>query len=152
VGVLTALPMWMLLKPANKSNVTDNPKPNSMSARQILQYNPKLKERSRSLRKSMTEAEVKLWIHLRKKQISNLQFYRQRPIGNYIADFYCPDAKLIIELDGGQHYQDEGREYDTQRDAYPRGLGLTELRFSNLDILRNMNGVIEVITDTVNRH
>jgi very-short-patch-repair endonuclease len=120
-----------------------------MSNHPVLQYNSKLKERARSLRKNMTEAEVKLWVHLRKKQVSNLQFYRQRPIGNYIVDFYCPDAKLIIEVDGGQHFQDEGREYDENRDAYLQSLDLTVLRFSNLDVMRNIGGVMDTIAEIV---
>jgi len=116
-----------------------------MSRRQILKYNPKLKDRSRALRKKMTEAEVKLWTCIRKKQVADLQFHRQRPIGNYIVDFYCPDAKLVIEVDGGQHYQNEGREYDKERDAFLKGLELKVLRFSNLDVLKNIAGVMDRI-------
>jgi very-short-patch-repair endonuclease len=123
----------------------------TMSNHPILQYNSKLKDRARSLRKNMTEAEVKLWVHPRKKQVSNLQFYRQRPIGNYIVDFYCPDAKLIIEVDGGQHFQDEGLEYDEKRDAYLQSLDLTVLRFSNLNVMRNIDGVMDTIAEIVKR-
>ena len=84
------------------------------SNRIIQPYNPKLKKRARRLRKNMTDAEVKLWNHLRRKQIKGLQFFRQRPIGNYIVDFYAPEAKLVIEVDGGQHYNKEGLGYDEQ--------------------------------------
>jgi very-short-patch-repair endonuclease len=122
-----------------------------MSRRQILKYNPKLKERARELRKNMTEAEVKLWVHIRKKQVFDLQFYRQRPIGNYIIDFYCPDAKLVIEVDGGQHFEDEGREYDEKRDAFLHSLKLKVLRFSNLDILHNIGGVMDRIEEFVRK-
>jgi len=97
----------------------------------------------------MTEAEVKLWVHLQKKQIAGIQFFRQRPIGNYIVDFYAPDVKLVIEVDGGQHYENEGLEYDEIRDAYLKGHGLNVLRFSNLDVLQNINGVIERITEVI---
>jgi len=120
-----------------------------MTKRQIIPYNPKLKERARSMRKNMTEAEVKLWVHLQKKQIAGIQFFRQRPIGNYIVDFYAPDVKLVIEVDGGQHYENEGLEYDEIRDAYLKGHGLNVLRFSNLDVLQNINGVIERITEVI---
>ena len=74
----------------------------------MLLYNPKLKKYSQELRKNMTDAERQLWSKLRGKQLKGLQIYRQRIIGNYIVDFYCPKANLIIEIDGGQHYTDEG--------------------------------------------
>ena len=120
-----------------------------MSRRRILAYNPKLKDRAGDLRKNMTKAEVKLWVHIRKRQIAGLQFYRQRPIGNYIADFYCPEEKLVVEVDGGQHYETEGLRYDEEWDAYLRGLDLNVLRFSNLDVLSNICGVIEKIENIV---
>ncbi|MEI6587613.1 MAG: DUF559 domain-containing protein, partial [Candidatus Moraniibacteriota bacterium] len=63
-----------------------------------------LKNTARKLRNSVTEAEHKLWQYLKKKQVKNLQFYRQRPLGKFIVDFYCPAAKLVIEVDGGHHY------------------------------------------------
>jgi very-short-patch-repair endonuclease len=66
-------------------------------------------------------------------------------MGSYIADFYCPKVSLIIELDGGQHYSDEGREKDAVRDDYMRQLGLTVLRFSDRDVFENLDGVIEVV-------
>ena len=66
----------------------------------------------------MTEAEKLLWSKVRKKQLKGYQFYRQKNIGNYIVDFYCPAAKLVIELDGGQHYSPKGKEKDKRRDAY----------------------------------
>jgi very-short-patch-repair endonuclease len=103
------------------------------SSRIIQPYNPKLKKRARRLCKNMTEAEVKLWNHLRRKQIRGLRFFRQRPIGNYIVDFYAPEAKLVIEVDGGQRYEEEGLEYDEKRDAFLEGHGLKVIRFYNLD-------------------
>jgi len=74
----------------------------------MLLYNTNLKKYSQELRKNMTDAERLLWSKLRVKQLKGLQIYRQRIIGNYIVDFYCPKANLIIEIDGGQHYTDEG--------------------------------------------
>ena len=120
-----------------------------MTKRQIVPYNPKLKERARKLRKNMTDAEVTLWLHLRKKQINGLQFFRQRPIGNYIVDFYAPDKKLIIEVDGGQHYEDEGLLNDKIRDEFFLSQGLNVIRFSNLDVLQNIEGVVEKIMEVV---
>lgn len=74
----------------------------------MLFYNTKLRKYSQELRKNMTEAERLLWSKLRRKQLKGQQIYRQRIIGNFIVDFYCPKSKLIIETDGGQHYTDEG--------------------------------------------
>ena len=115
----------------------------------IYHYNPQLKTRSRRLRKNMTEAEIILWNHIRRKQINGVQFFRQRPIGNYIVDFYAPESKLVIEVDGGQHFEDEGIKYDKARDAYLKGLNLKVLRVSNLDVLNNMEGIVERIIELV---
>ena len=92
-------------------------------------YNRELKLRSRELRSSMTDAEIRLWSKLRRKQVHSLQFCRQKPIGNFIVDFYCPKARLVIEIDGGQHYQEQGMDRDAARDSYLRGLGLEVIRF-----------------------
>jgi very-short-patch-repair endonuclease len=123
-----------------------------MSRQPILKYNPKLKDRARELRSQMTEAEVKLWQQLRMRQVEGIKFFRQRPIGNYIVDFYAPEAKLVIEIDGGQHYNKEGLEYDEERDAFLEGHGLKVIRFSNLDVLRNTEGVVEKIIEVVGHH
>jgi very-short-patch-repair endonuclease len=112
-------------------------------------YDKKLKERSRLLRTSMTDAERLLWSKLRMRQLYGLVFYRQKPIGEYIADFYCPKAKLIIEVDGGQHYSSEGLEYDKVRDEYMAGLGLEVMRFTNTDVLTNIEGVVESIEGVI---
>lgn len=113
----------------------------------MLPYNKKLKARSRKLRSSMTDAEIALWGKLRRKQLLGLQFYRQKPLGNFIVDFYCPAARLVIEIDGGQHYEEEGRIRDGLRDGYLENLGIRVLRFSNLDVLKNIEGVIAVIIE-----
>ena len=110
-------------------------------------YNKKLKSRSRELRSSMTDAEIKLWSKLRRKQLYRLQFCRQKPIGNYIVDFYCPKARLVIEVDGGQHYKEQGMVRDAARDSYLSGLGLEVIRFSNRDVLYNLDGVMAVIVE-----
>lgn len=115
----------------------------------MLRYNKNLKEFSRSLRKNMIDAERLLWERLRGKQIKGYQFYRQKIIGNYIVDFYCPKAKLVIELDGGQHYSTEGKERDRKRDAYITHLGLSVLRFSDRDVFENMQGMLEKIGESL---
>ena len=93
----------------------------------------------------MTDAEILLWSKIKGKQLKGVQFYRQKIIGQYIVDFYCAAAKLVIEVDGGQHYTDDGRTRDAQRDTYMKGLGLKVLRFSDTDVLTNIEGVVEHI-------
>ena len=110
-----------------------------------LPFNRNLKPFARALRKNMTDAENALWSKLRRKQLNGLIFYRQRNIGNHIVDFHCPAAKLIVELDGGQHYSVEGRAKDDIRDACMVNLGLKVLRFSDLDVLKHMDGVLSVL-------
>ena len=113
-------------------------------------YNKKLKQPSRDLRNNMTDAEQLLWQRLRRKQILGLQFYRQKPILNFIVDFYCPAANLVIECDGGQHYTAEGLEADRARDQALAQLGLNVLRFDNRQILTEIDGVVEKIYCVVN--
>ncbi len=118
----------------------------------LLKYNGKLKSASRELRKNMTEAEKMLWSKIRGKQINDMQFYRQKTIGNYIVDYYYPKAKLVTEVDGGQHYEKEGTEKDKARDEYLRSLGLKVLRFTNIEVLKNIEGVVEKIIEEASRN
>lgn len=111
----------------------------------MLDYNPKLKPLSRQLRTSMTEAEQKLWERLRGKQLHGVQFYRQKPLGPYIVDFFGPKVKLVIELDGGQHFEESHRVCDTVRDEWLRQQGLMVLRFDNLQMLQETEAVLEEI-------
>jgi len=105
---------------------------------------------ARKLRKDMTREERKLWYDcLRNLPI---RFYRQKPIGNYIADFYCPKLKLVIELDGSQHYQDKGIVYDTERTKeLSKYKEIKVLRIPNNQIDQNFNGVCEYIYAMVNK-
>ena len=112
-------------------------------------YNKNLKQPSRDLRNNMTDAELLLWKRLRRKQILGLQFYRQKPILNYIVDFYCPSANLVIECDGSQHYTKDGLDADRVRDEALTELGLMVLRFDNLQILNEIDGVVEVIFEII---
>jgi len=99
----------------------------------------------RRLRKNQTEAEKKLWVFLRNKQIVGVKFRRQFSIGDYILDFYAPKYKLGIEADGGHHYEEEGKQKDEKRTRELGKLGVKVLRFSDIDILRDIEGVWEVI-------
>ena len=112
-------------------------------------YNKNLKQASRDLRNNMTEAEKLLWTRLRGKQILGLQFYRQKPILNFIVDFYCPAANLVIECDGSQHFTDEGLEADRVRDQALAELGLRMLRFDNGMVFRETDVVVQVIYDVI---
>jgi len=111
----------------------------------LLPYNQRLKQLARNLRQNQTEAETFLWQKLRKKRLKNCQFYRQRIICNYIVDFYCPEAKLAIEIDGGQHYSEPGLAKDAVRDQHLADLGLMVLRFSAREVFENTEGVLERI-------
>lgn len=108
-------------------------------------YNKNLKLASRDLRNHMSDAEKLLWSRIRNKQILGLQFYRQKPILNYIVDFYCPAANLVIECDGSQHFTNEGLEADRIRDEALAQLGLKVLRFANGQVMGRLDDVVEVI-------
>ena len=102
-----------------------------------------LQTRAKKLRQNMSEAETRLWHHLRAGRLNGYKFRRQQPMGNYIVDFVCVTPKLIIEADGGQHA--EQAEYDQARSLYLNGLGFTVLRFWNDDILRQTEEVLAEI-------
>jgi very-short-patch-repair endonuclease len=106
-------------------------------------------DRSRHLRKNQTDAETKLWQVIRNRGLSGAKFRRQFPLDKYILDFYSPELKLCIEADGGQHYTNEGEQNDGIRTKTLRNLGIQVLRFSDRDILLNIEGVCEVIQKTI---
>lgn len=93
----------------------------------------------------MTDAEKHLWARLRRKQLKDCQFYRQKIIGQYIVDFYCPRAELVIELDGGQHYEEYNMEKDSLRDDTLTRMGLKVLRISDREVFENIESVMEKI-------
>ena len=115
----------------------------------MLRYRANLKQPARRLRHQQTEAEQLLWAHVRRKQIGGVPFYRQKPIGPYIVDFYAPAARLVIEVDGSQHFEPEHAAQDMARDAYLAALGLTVLRFDNRQVLTETKAVVEAIGDVV---
>jgi very-short-patch-repair endonuclease len=106
-------------------------------------YNPKLTATAQKLRKNMTGEERRLWYDFLKGL--PFVFNRQKVIGNYIVDFYCAGVKLVIELDGSQHYDEKGIQSDVNRDEYLRSLGLTVKRYSNADINKRFDSVCEDI-------
>jgi very-short-patch-repair endonuclease len=115
----------------------------------VLPYNINLKGRARQLRKTMTNAEILLWSKVKGKQLKELQFYRQKTIGSYIVDFYCPGAKLVVELDGGQHFTDKGIRKDKQRDEYLKELGVKALRIPDSDVFKNTEAVLKLIWESL---
>lgn len=108
-----------------------------------LPSNPNLKDRARQLRKNSTLAEVLLWKYLKQKRANGLDFDRQKVIGNYIVDFYCPKLNLVIEIDGDSH--NDKYLYDSNRDKYLTNLGLTVLHFDDLDVKQKMPAVLKSI-------
>lgn len=117
----------------------------------MLRYNHRLKSNARHLRTNMTESEKKLWTHLQRKQLLGVQFYRQKPIGNYIVDFYAPKVKLVIEVDGSQHLELDHVQKDLSRQRDLQNQGLLVLRFDNLQVLQEIDAVMEKIFETVGR-
>lgn len=110
-----------------------------------IPYNSKLVERAKKLRKNMTVAEKKLWYSYLKS--FSYRVLRQKPIDNFIVDFYCAKSKLVIEVDGDSHYTNDGREYDIERTQILEGYGLRVIRFSNDEVLNEFESVCQRIED-----
>lgn len=111
----------------------------------MLNYRRDLKQVARQLRRSMTDSERTLWGRLRRKQLLGIQFYRQKPVGDYIVDFFAPKARLVAEVDGSQHLSAEHAARDKQRDVDLSGLGLLVLRFDSSQVLKQTDAVVETI-------
>jgi len=107
--------------------------------------------RRRDLRRLATEAERLLWRLLRRRQFAGVKFRRQHPVGPYILDFYSADHGLAVELDGGQHFTDEGRAHDESRTEYLATRGVRVLRFTNRELFEEREGVLEAIRQAVGR-
>ena len=110
-------------------------------------YNAELKDRSRQLRKNMTRQERHLWYDFLRGY--PIRFSRQKVLGKYIADFYSAKAKLVIELDGSQHYENDNMQKDTERTDFLKKYGLTVIRIPNNEINENFQGVCEYIDSAV---
>lgn len=104
-----------------------------------------LKQRRKKLRNNATQAERHLWRYLKHSQLKGRKFRRQQSINFYIVDFFCPEEKLVIELDGEPHFTPEGQKYDAERTKYFESLGLRVVRFENQDVLYNTDFVLEKI-------
>ena len=105
----------------------------------------KMRSRARALRRNSTDAERVIWNALRAHRLNGASFRRQTPIGPYVVDFVCPMANLVVELDGGQHFEDAKIKQDSRRDAFLALKGFRVLRFSNHDVMTNRQGVLETI-------
>ena len=116
-----------------------------------IKYNPELKELARTLRNNSTKAEVRLWNYLKGKQLIGYDFHRQKPIDNYIADFFCNTLMLAIELDGYTHGFEEVFERDKKKEQRLNEIGITVLRYRDDDVMNNIEGVLEDIKDCINK-
>ena len=114
--------------------------------RRTLTYPKESLERVRRLRRESTNSEKKLWMFLRNNQLG-VHFRRQAPCGSYVVDFLAVKSRLVVELDGSQHYTEQGLEFDGRRDAYLQRRGLTVLRFSNVEVMENIDSVIATIKE-----
>ena len=114
-----------------------------MPRRKIIPYNPKLKQLARDLRNNSTKSEIILWTYLKGKQMKGYDFHRQKPLGNYIVDFFCNELSLAIEIDGESHYGNE--EKDAKRQKEIEKYGIRFLRFEDNDIFYKLDGVLRTI-------
>ncbi len=120
--------------------------------RKIIPYNPKLKELARQLRNKSTQSEIKLWMQLKGKQMCGYDFHRQKPLLNYIADFYCYELALVIELDGITHHLEEVKIKDKIKQKALEDLGLTVLRFQDEAIHHELENVIASIEEYIREY
>jgi very-short-patch-repair endonuclease len=115
-----------------------------------LHYNKSvMKLRRKSLRKNLSKAEAIMWKHLSRRQMHGCKFRRQYSIDQYVVDFYCPRLKLAIEVDGDSHFTSEVKSSDAVRQQFIESFGIRFLRFTNLDVLENIDGVYQQIYTTV---
>jgi very-short-patch-repair endonuclease len=120
--------------------------------RKIIPYNPKLKELARQLRKNSTQSEIKLWKALKGKQLNGFDFHRQKPLLDYIVDFYCAELSLVIELDGYSHHLEEIQQKDLLKQKLLEEVGLTVLRFTDSEVMNNLESVMRVLERFVLEH
>ena len=111
-----------------------------------------LKTKRKHLRNNSTEAEILLWTCLKGKQLDGRKFRRQHSISNYIVDFYCPEEKLVVELDGDFHFEDEVKKYDENRTGFINSLGIKLIRFENQEVLYNIDNVLKSIEKEFTKH
>jgi len=107
------------------------------------------REKRRTLRNNLTPAETKLWAKLRGRQLENCKFRRQYSIGAFVVDFYAPELKLAIEIDGDSHFQPEAVKYDRERQLFLEAKGIRVVRFTNEQVYQQLDEVVEAIAQTV---
>ena len=117
----------------------------NMKQREIYHFNPKLKERARQLRSNSTLSEILLWNELKNGKMKGKDFHRQKPILNYIVDFFCPELALAVEIDGNSHDRENAYEKDRERQRETESLRIQFLRLNDLDVKRNMPCALRVI-------
>jgi very-short-patch-repair endonuclease len=117
--------------------------------RRIIPYNPKLKQLASRLRKNMTYSEVRFWMEVRNGRVMGYDFDRQKPIGNYIVDFFCKDLSLAIEIDGITHYDEGSETADGIRQAELENMGVTFLRFSALQVVHDTQNVLRALENWI---
>lgn len=118
----------------------------------IINNRPELKDFRKQLRNYGTSAEAKLWTFLQRSQLDNHKFRRQHSLGNFIADFYCPAERLVIELDGEQHYHEPGITNDRIKESYLNSIGITVLRFENKLVFDDIEWVLQQIKRAFTNH
>jgi len=123
-----------------------------MRHRKNYPYNPALKERARKLRNNSTLSEVLLWNELKNGKMKSKDFHRQKPIMDYIVDFFCPELGMAIEIDGGSHDNENACRNDRERQEKIEELEIQFLRFNDVDVKRNMTGVLKVIEQWIDEH
>lgn len=120
-----------------------------MKSRSKAERSSLITRRARKMRRAPTDAEQRLWYFLRNRQLGGYKFRRQHPLGHYIVDFICIKARLIVELDGGQHAEVKQRRRDEARTRYFESRGFRVMRFWNHDVLKNTESVLEAILDAL---
>ena len=123
---------------------------NHIMRRKIIPYDPRLKEVARELRKHSTPAEAVLWRHLKGKQLHGFDFHRQKPLDQFIVDFYCHEAGLVIEIDGSSHDCKITKDRNGQQRL--ESLGVCVLRFQEADVIHNVQGVVSAIEEWMEEH
>lgn len=117
-----------------------------------IHYKPELKKLARQLRNRATQSEIKLWQYLKGKQLDGYDFHKQKPMGDYIVDFFCPKLKLAIELDGYTHGFENVFEKDNIKTRILNEMGIMVLRFNDADVMKNIDGVLGCIREYIKTH
>lgn len=117
--------------------------------RKIIPYNGQLKQLARQLRNNSTKSEIRLWNYLKNGKMLGYDFHRQKPIGNYIVDFYCPDLLFAIELDGLSHEFEEVQEKDQLKTAFLITVGVELIRFNDTEVMNDLDNVLRAIANRI---